>query len=128
MSSLSRLCFLLFLSSCISQFTYDKNAAKLSFFNSANKRAFSFVIDGKFIDSHSKSRPSALYPKMNVAELKLLMNFLRDNNYCINQNGELSFKINSKQEKIFDVTFSSLIEQNYNSKPVAPTTYFGECL
>ncbi len=128
MDFLSRLFLLLFLSSCISQFFYDKDAAKLSFFNSVNKKTFSFIIDGKFIDSHSKSKPSALYPKMNVSELKLLMSFLRDNNYCINKDGELSFKINSKQEKVFDVTFSSLIEQNYNSKPVAPTTYFGECL
>jgi hypothetical protein len=125
---LSRLLILLLFSSCINQFFYNKEAAKLSFFSSANKKAFSFVIDGKFIEKNNKSRPSALYPKMNVAELQLLMNFLRDNNYCINENGELSFKINSKQEKIYDVTFSSLIEQNYNAKPVSPTTYFGECL
>ena len=66
--------------------------------------------------------------KKKVAELKLLMSFLRDEKYCINKNGELSFKINSNQEKIYDVTFSSLIEQNYNAKPVSPVTYFGECL
>ena len=65
---------------------------------------------------------------MSVAELKLLMKFLQNNKYCINKNGELSFEIKSKQEKIYDVTFSSLIEQSYNARPVAPTTYFGECL
>ncbi len=125
---LSRLITILFISSCVNQFGYDKDAAKLSFFNSANKKTFSFVVNDQFIKAHANSGPSALYPKMNVAELKLLMSFLRDNNYCINKNGELSFKINSKQEKIYDVTFSSLIEENYNAKPVSPTTYFGECL
>lgn len=128
MISLTRLLVLLFISSCVNQFGYNKDAAKLSFFNSANKKTFSFVINDQFIKSHANSGPSALYHKMSVAELELLMSFLRDNNYCINQNGELSFKINSKQEKIYDVTFSSLIEENYNAKPVAPTTYFGECL
>ncbi len=65
---------------------------------------------------------------MNVAELELLMKLMRNQKYCINSEGDLSFKINSKQEKIYDVTFSSLIEQSYNAKPVSPTTYFGECL
>ena len=128
MSFLSRFLIILLLASCANQFGYNKDAAKLSFFNSANKKAFSFVINEQFIKANAKSDPSVLYPKMNVAELKLLMSFLRDNKYCINKNGELSFKINSKQEKIYDVTFSSLIEQNYNAKPVSPTTYFGECL
>ena len=85
MAFLPRFLLLLLLSSCINQFVYDKNSAKLSFFNSTNKKAFSFIIDSKFIEANSKSKPSALYPKMNVAELKLLMSFLRDNNYCINQ-------------------------------------------
>ena len=121
------LLFLVFMISC-EVVRFNNDSAKLSFFNSASTKAFSFVIDDEFIQSHSSSKPSALYPKMNVAELKLLTQFLRDNKYCINKNGELSFKINSKQEKVYDVTFSSLIEQNYNAKPVSPTTYFGECL
>ncbi len=128
MNFLPYLLALLLISSCVNKFGYDSDSAKLSFFNSTNKKAFSFVVDNKFIKKNAKSQPSALYPKMNVAELKLLMSFLRDKNYCINQNGELSFKINSKQEKVYDATFSSLIEQNYNAKPVSPATYFGECL
>ena len=68
-----------------------------------------------------------MYQKMSVAELKLLIKFLRYNKYCINKSGKLSFRINSKQEKIYDVTFSSLIEQNYNASPITPVTYFGEC-
>jgi hypothetical protein len=65
---------------------------------------------------------------MSVDELKLLMQFLKRDRYCINQSGDLSFKINSKQEKIYDITFSSLIEKSYNAKPISPVTYFGECL
>lgn len=118
---------LIFITSC-EVVNFNNDSAKLSLFNSANKKAFSFVVSEEFVRSHSASKPSALYPKMNVAELKLLMKFLQNNNYCINQNGELSFKINSRQEKIYDVTFSSLIEQSYNAKPVSPTTYFGECI
>ncbi len=128
MSFFSRLFVLMLISSCSSLGYYSKDSAKLSFFNSANKKTFSFVISEDFIKDNAKSEPSALYPKMNVAELRLLNSFLLDNKYCINKNGELSFKINSKQEKVYDVTFSSLIEQNYNAKPVSPATYFGECI
>jgi hypothetical protein len=116
------------ISSCASLGYYGKDSAKLSFFNSASKKTFSFVVSDEFIKDNAQSEPSALYAKMSVAELKLLTNFLRDKNYCINKDGELSFKINSKQEKIYDVTFSSLIDQSYNAKPVSPATYFGECL
>jgi len=107
---------------------FESDSAKLSLFNSAQKKAFSFIVSEEFIRGHKGSPPSALSDKMNVDELKLLMKFLQNNNYCINGVAELSFKINSKQEKVYDVTFSSLIEQSYNAKPVSPTTYFGECL
>jgi hypothetical protein len=123
---LYRIILLFFVTSCAAGL--DSDSAKLTIFNSANKKTFSFVVSEHFIKSHSTSKPSALYSKMTVAELKLLMKFLENNKYCINKNGELSFQINSKQEKIYDVTFSSLIEQNYNARPVSPTTYFGECL
>ena len=113
--------------SCATKINHD-SSAKLSFFNSVNKKTFSFVVGEEFIRDNIKSKPSTLYSKMSVAELKLLMKFLQNNKYCINKNGELSFEIKSKQEKIYDVTFSSLIEQSYNARPVAPTTYFGECL
>lgn len=118
---------LIFLVSC-EVVPLNNDSAKLSLFNSASKKAFSFVVSEEFVRKNSHSESSALYPKMNVAELKLLMKFLQHNKYCINKNGELSFKINSRQEKIYDVTFSSLIEQSYNAKPVSPTTYFGECV
>lgn len=123
------LIFLLFSCSVdIGRFSDDKKLAKLSFFNSSNKKTFSFVISGKFFKKHRNKRPSDLYHKMNVDELGLLKSFLRDGNHCFNRDGNLSFKINSKQEKIYDVTFSNLIEKSYNAKPISPTTYFGECL
>jgi hypothetical protein len=106
----------------------DSNYAKLSLSNSVGKKTFSFAVDEEFLKRNIKSKPSALYSKMSVAELKLLMKFLRKNKYCINKSGDLSFKISSRQERIYDVTFSELIEQNYNAKPVSPVTYFGECI
>ncbi|MFT6220497.1 MAG: hypothetical protein ACJA02_000541 [Myxococcota bacterium] len=107
---------------------FDDSSANLLLFNSASKKTFSFVVSEKFVKNHSKSNPSALYPKMNVRELKLLKKLLSRDKYCINQSGNLSFKINSKQEKIYDITFSSLIEKSYNARPISPVTYFGECL
>lgn len=121
---------LLIITSCATTLSKeDKHSAKLSFLNSANnKKAFSFAISDDFIKNHIDSKPSELYSKMNVDELALLTKFLQNNNYCINKNGELSFKITSKQDKVYDITFSSLIEQNYNARPISPATYFGECL
>jgi hypothetical protein len=103
------------------------HSGKLIFHNSAQKTSFSFVVSEEFNKQNSTSKPSKDYPKMTEAEAKLLLKFLKKNNYCINKNGEITFVIISRQEKVFDVTFSSLIGQNYNARPVTPTTYFGEC-
>lgn len=100
---------------------------KLSFYNSINKNSFSLVISDDFSRENQKSKPSKNHSKMTEAEVKLLTKFLKKNNYCINKNGDISFVIISRQEKVYDVTFSSLIEQNYNAKPITPVTYFGEC-
>ncbi len=113
------------LSSCIAN---KKDLAELSTFTSVNKKTFSFAVSDKFILDNSNSDFSKLHPKMKNSELKLLISFLKKNNYCINNKGKLLFKINSKQEKIYDVTFSGLIEQNYNPRPVSPVIYFGECV
>lgn len=121
-----RIFLLLILSSCVS--SADLNSAKLSFFNSANKKAFSFVVSEDFLRRHFDSDASPVYPKMTKAEMRVLTKLLKNNKYCINKNGELSFKITSKQEKIYDMTFPNLIERNYRAKPIAPTTYFGECI
>lgn len=126
MAFLIRIFLLLLLPSCLSQF--DLNSAKLSFFNSGSKKTFSFSVSEDFNLHNIHSKPSVEHPKMSKAEEKLLIKFLKNNKYCINKNGKLSFKITSKQEKIYDVTFANLIEKNYRAKPIAPTTYFGECL
>ncbi|MFT6106228.1 MAG: hypothetical protein ACJA0S_000233 [Rickettsiales bacterium] len=106
----------------------DSVGAKLFLFDSVNKKSFSFVVSDFFLKKHPNSRPSSLYSKMSVDELKILMHLLKRDKYCINQTGDLSFKINSKQEKIYDITFSNLIEKSYNARPISPITYFGECL
>ncbi|MDA0902517.1 MAG: hypothetical protein O3B09_03815 [Proteobacteria bacterium] len=64
---------------------------------------------------------------MTKSETKLLSKLLKNGGYCINSEGDLSFSIISKQEKIYDATFASLIDENYNAKSVTPVTYFGEC-
>jgi hypothetical protein len=107
---------------------YDKDAAELVFFKSNYKKTFSFIISEQFVKNNVKSKVSALSSTMNVAELKLLTKFLKQNKHCIDKNGELSFRVMSKQETVYDVTFNSVIEQNYNAKPISPATYFGQCL
>jgi hypothetical protein len=64
---------------------------------------------------------------MTNAEVALLNSILRQRKYCILELGKPSFKIISRQEKIYDTTFSHLIEQNYRAKPASPRTYYGEC-
>lgn len=119
------LCFLVInLSSC-AQKNYS-NAGKLSFYSS-NKKSFTFTVSEEYIKSNALSKQSKQFPRMTEAEMDLLIHLLKNNNYCINKSGKLSFLVTSKQEKIYDMTFSSLIEQNYNAKPVTPTTYFGVC-
>jgi hypothetical protein len=113
-------------SSCF--FAPNSDGVKLNFFQSKNKQSFSFVVSERFLQHHQGSESSALYPAMTNAELRVLMKNLRNNKYCINKDADLSFKIKSKQEKIYDITFSGLIEQNYNAKPISPVTYFGECI
>ena len=117
---------LFIIASCFSQ--HDEDSAKLILFNSNNKKTFSFVVSEQFAKNHLKSSQSSVFPKMNVAELQLLTQFLKQNKYCIDKNGKLSFAVNSKQDKVYDITFANVIEQSYNAKPVSPVTYFGECL
>ena len=101
--------------------------AKIKPYSASNKNAFTFSIDEEFLRDHQNSRKDHYYPKMTEAEVTLLKRVLQKNNYCLNDEGKPSFVINSRQEKIYDITFSHLIEQNYNAKPVAPRMYFGEC-
>ena len=123
---LSSFSLLFFVSSCVS--IVEENAAKLVFSDSINKKSFSFIVSEKFVKDNSKSKLSPFFSQINVAELKLLMSLLKKNNYCIDKDGELSFRINSKQAEVRDITFLSVIEHSYNAKPTSPAIYFGECL
>jgi hypothetical protein len=64
---------------------------------------------------------------MTEAESELLVKLLKQSKYCFNSDEKIFFKITSKQEKIYDMTFAHLIEQNYNARPVTPLMYYGEC-
>ena len=64
---------------------------------------------------------------MTQAEAKLLTSLLKEQKYCLSDSGSPSFIITSRQEKIYDMTFAHLIEQNYNARPIAPRMYFGQC-
>lgn len=99
---------------------------KVRQYNSSDKKSFVFSVDEQYLEKHENSSKDEYYPLMTEAEIRLLRALLAQNNYCVIE-GKPSFKINSRQEKIYDVTFAHLIEQNYKAKPVAPRMYFGEC-
>jgi hypothetical protein len=100
---------------------------KVTFYNSTNKNSFIFSVNEEYLQTNPHSKKDENYPQMTESEAKLLIRLLSQQNYCLNNDGKTLFKITSKQEKIYDITFSHLIEQNYNAKPVTPRTYFGEC-
>lgn len=86
--------------------------------------AFTFVVDEEYLIANRNSKKDPQNPQMTKAETALLKNLLRKENYCVDE----GFKITSKQEKIYDITFAHLIEQNYKARPVAPRMYYGSCL
>lgn len=100
---------------------------KVRQYNAADKKSFVFSIDEAFFRKHSSSSKDENHPLMTEGEVKLLRALLLEDNYCT-KDGQVYFKINSRQEKIYDVTFAHLIEQSYNARPAAPRMYFGECL
>ncbi len=115
-----------FLYSCASNSDYSEYG-KISFDNNADRNSFTFLVSDEYIASYAKSPADKNYPKMTEAEVKLLVKILKNNENCLDKNGHLSFVIISKQEKIYDTTFSRLIEQNYNARPIVPAMYFGRC-
>ncbi|MDX2083323.1 MAG: hypothetical protein SFV53_05005 [Rickettsiales bacterium] len=89
---------------------------------------FTFAVSDDYLRANQNSKPDKVNPKMTVAESDLLLNLLKQKKYCLNNSGKIFFRITSKQEKIYDMTFAHLIEQNYNARPVTPVIYYGECL
>lgn len=96
--------------------------------NGVSKKSFTFFVEDDFIEKNIDSKIDKKNPKLTKAEAKLLYKILKQQKYCVNSDNDIFFKINSRQEKIYDVTFAHLIEQNYRAKPVSPRMYFGECL
>ncbi len=99
---------------------------KLSFHNTGGRESFIFSVSDEFLEENKDSPPDEYNAKISKAEAKLLVKFLKQNSYCDNDKTP-SFLITSRQEKIFDMTFAHLIEQNYRAKPIVPRTYFGQC-
>ena len=96
--------------------------------NTAHKNSFVFSVSEEYLDKNQDSKQDEKYPKMTKAESALLVKILKQQKYCLNKDSKIAFQITSRQEKIYDATFSHLIEQNYRAKPVAPRMYYGECL
>lgn len=120
------LCNILF--SCSGNDLNLDRVGKLSFYNSFSSKSFSFTVSNHFATDGKPDQSDKKYPIMSKSEVKLLKSLLKKNNYCINNKNKLSFEVTSKQEKIYDVTFSGIIEQEYNARSLTPVTYFGKCL
>ena len=106
---------------------YDQYG-KLSFHSATNKNIFVFSVDDKFYQEFANSQPHDEHPRLNNNEFKLLKSLLKTKNYCLNSNSNPEFEIISRQEKIYDATFSKLIADNYNARPLTPVSYYGRCL
>lgn len=100
---------------------------RVTFHNKPNQDSFVFSVTDEFVRKNSTSPANKKNPKMTEAEAKLLSTLLKQKSYCLNKYGTPLFHITSRQEKIYDMTFAHLIEQNYNAKAVAPRMYFGRC-
>jgi hypothetical protein len=101
---------------------------KVSFHATADKNFFVFTVDDNFYKKYKNSPNNKTHPRLSDQEYKMLKTLLKDKKYCIENSINPQFEIISRQEKIFDATFSKLIAENYNAKPLAPVSYYGKCL
>ena len=92
----------------------------------SKKKYFLFTVSEEFIKENQNSAVDKDHPKMTEAEVSLLEKLLAEKKYCMDGMSP-SFEVNSRQEKIYDMTFTHLIEENYNARPVTPRSYFGRC-
>ncbi len=108
--------------------TYDPSKyGRVSPYNTADKNSFVFSVNDEFVQANANSPKDEKNPKMTKAEATLLTALLKQKKYCMSDKRMPSFTITSRQEKIYDMTFAHLIEENYNARPVAPRMYFGQC-
>ncbi len=123
--SLWLLPFFIFLASCAA--INPSHYGKVTLHNTGDLNSFTFTVSDEFSIKNNGSPLDKQNTRLSEAEAELLYNLLKKKNYCIAANGKPIFIVTSRQEKVFDMTFSHLIEQNYKSRPIVPRTYFGHC-
>ena len=117
---------LIFLSSCVNgdYFKYGK----VSFHATTDKNFFVFTVDDNFYKKYKNSPNNKTHPRLSDEEFKMLKALLKNKKYCVENSTNPQFEIISRQEKVFDATFSKLIAENYNAKPLTPVSYYGKCI
>lgn len=116
--------FFVFVVSCYSDLS---SHGRVTLHNTTSKDSFIFSVQDEFLQKNSSSKPDKSNPKISRAESKLLQTLLKQKRYCLNAYGTPTFTITSRQEKVYDITFAHLIENNYNARSIAPIVYYGRC-
>ncbi len=125
-SSLPFFMFVVAISSC--SISNPQRYGRVTIHSAVNAQTFTFTVTDKFLRRYSNSNKNSDHPLLTNSENKLLKSLLEEKKYCMDDSFSPSFKITSRQEKIYDMTFAHLIEKNYNAKPIMPRMYFGQCL
>lgn len=94
----------------------------------SDRNSFIFSVKESFLLANLNSRIDEENYGITYAEISLLKKLLKSKEYCLDKQKKPSFKITSRQEKIYDATFAHLIEENYNARPISPRMYFGQCV
>lgn len=89
--------------------------------------SFMFLVSEDFSKSHKNSRLNSKNTRLTNAEARLLSSLLRKEGLCVKGSSSPEYVITSKQEKVYDITYASLIEENYNAKSITPLTFYGYC-
>jgi hypothetical protein len=120
--------FLLIASSRCSFKNFDY--ANVTLHKTGDRESFIFSVSEEFLEKNQKSlKHEHKKSKVRISkiEYQLLVELLEKKKFCLNQQGKVDFEITSKQEKIYDMTFSHLIATSYKAKPLTALSYFGEC-
>lgn len=125
-SSLPFFMLITFISSCA--INNPQRYGRVTIHSAINAKTFTFTVTEKFLRKYSNSNKNSDNQLLTNAENRLLKSLLEEKNYCMDNSFSPSFKITSRQEKVYDMTFAHLIEKNYNAKPLTPRMYFGQCL
>ncbi len=125
--------FIVFLaSSCMANFAKYGKVELYNNYSTVNvksgSRHFTFRIREIFEKKYGTKERDEKHPILSKSEADLLNKIMKKEGYCLDFDEEPSYVITSKQEKIYDITFANLIEQNYNARPVSPKTFFGKCI